>query len=391
MSLGIYLNGLSDDLTGADTWKNNTIGSTLIFYKEDSHTEQLAAATIAIVGVEEVRGAEVPYDVLSSVKNVRKEFYGMYNHFPGVNIIDLGDVKAGSSVDDTYYAVSKIVEELVKREVIPVILGGSQDLTFASYKAYEALEQSVNIVTVDPKIDMGIIDDKVTEFNYINQIVMHQPNFLFNYSSLAYQSYYTDDELVSLMEKLNFDSYRLGVVKGDIQEVEPVLRSADILSFDINSIKSSAAPGTTLSSPNGLDGEESCRILRYAGLSDKLTSVGLYNYSSSGDTNLVSAKLMAQMLWYFTDGVNNRSNDYPVSTVASYTKYHVSIENEQLNLIFYKSPKSGRWWVEVPYPNDTGLKHARHLMMPCSYNDYMQACEGETPQRWWQAYHKLVV
>jgi len=208
---------------------------------------------------------------------------------------------------------------------------------------------------------------------------------------MAYQSYYTDDELIALMEKLNFDSYRLGYLKSNIEEVEPVLRSADILSFDINAIKVSSAPGTILSSPNGLNGEESCKVFRYAGLSDKLSTIGLYNYSAENDSNKVSAKLLAQMIWYFVDGVNNRKQDYPVATVASYTKYHVSIEKEKLNLVFYKSPKSGRWWVEVPYPNDAGLKHARHLFMPCSYNDYLKACEGETPERWWQAYHKLIV
>jgi formiminoglutamase len=391
MSLGIYLQGLSSEFTETENWSKNTIGSTMSFYNEDEHRGVLSSATVAIVGVEEVRGAEVPYDAASSVKNIRNEFYRLYNHFSGINIVDLGDVKAGASVEDTYFAVSKIVEELVKKEVLPIILGGSQDLTYATYKAYESLEQSVNIVTVDPKIDMGIIDGDVNESNYINNILMHQPNYLFNYSSLAYQSYFTDDELISLMEKLNFDCYRLGYVKSNIEEVEPVLRSADILSFDINSIKFSAAPGTALSSPNGLNGEESCRILRYAGLSDKLTAVGLYNYASENDGSKVSARLLAQMMWYFLDGVNNRSADYPVSTVASYTKYYVEVPSEELNLIFYKSPKSGRWWIEVPYPNDLGIKHARHLVMPCSYNDYLKACAGETPSRWWQAYHKLIV
>jgi formiminoglutamase len=391
MSLGIYLQNLSEEFSDALSWKKNTMGMSMRFYSDEQHLNSLREATIAILGVEEVRGAEVAYDASSSVKNVRAEFYGLYNHFPNVKCIDMGDVKAGNRVEDTYYAVAKIVEELVKKEVIPIVIGGSQDLTYSCYKAYEALEQSVNIVTVDPKIDMGVIDEDVNESNYINHIVMHQPNYLFNYSSMAYQGYYTDDEIISLMEKLNFDSYRLGYLKSNINEVEPVLRGADILSFDINAIKASAAPGTTLSSPNGLDGEESCKVMRYAGLSDKLTAVGLYNYSADKDYSNVSAKLLAQMMWYFIDGVNNRKQDYPVVTMNSYTKYHVEIPNEKLNLVFYKSPKSGRWWVEVPYPNDVDQKHVRHLFMPCSYNDYLQASEGVTPERWWQAYHKLIV
>ncbi len=447
MSLGIYLHGPAPVFRDKKRWQKNTMGASMFFYEEEEHAENLEKADLAIISVQEVRGAELPFDGESqsdglgdqvsddsnsklsdklsdelvnnltselrresfskqpsqlegdsgidtsheSSNEVRKEFYQLFNHFPNVNILDLGDIRPGSRVEDTYFAVSKVVEELVKREVIPVIIGGSQDLTYASYKAYEALEQSVNLVTVDPKIDMGVTGDDLNELSYLNHLVMHEPNYLFNLSILGYQSYYTNDELIALVEKLNFDAYRLGHVKSNIEDVEPVLRSADILSFDVNAIAHHAAPQTSLSSPNGLSGEEACRIMRYAGLSDKLSSFGLYNGVSLKDKPCVTAKLLAQMLWYFVDGFNHRAQDYPVASISTYTKYHVAITEEKLDLNFYKSPKTGRWWVKVPYHADSGLKHARHLMMPCAYEDYLKASDGEMPERWWKAYQKLVV
>lgn len=385
MDLSIYLHKLSDQFTNKELWGKNTVGSSMCSYDQEFSQFQ-----IALLGVQETRGAIVPYDAGNSVVKIREEFYGMFNHFPNVELLDLGDVKAGNTIEDTYFALSTIVAELVKKQVIPIVIGGSQDLTYAMYKAYEALEQSVNMLAVDPKIDIGIIAEEVNDANYINHIVMHQPNYLFNFSSLGYQSYYTDDELIALMSKLNFDTYRLGQLKSDIELAEPVLRNTDVLSVDIGAIKSSDAPGSSTLSPNGFDGEDICRIFRYAGLSDKLTALGIYNYISEVDNRQITAKLIAQMLWYFLDGFNSRLMDYPVASKSSYTKYHVHEENEKLDLVFYKSPKSGRWWIEVPHPEDAGSKHVRHLLMPCSYNDYRAATEGKVPERWWQTYHKLL-
>lgn len=387
MDLSIFLTPLSNRFSSSSEWKKNSFGSTI---KQYSNEINLFEFDIAVIGVLEGRGADYRVDFKEASKKVREEFYALYSHFPKLRIIDLGDVLPGENVTDSYFALSSIIKELVKKEVVPIVIGGSQDLTYASYLAYEDLEQSVNIVTIDPKIDIGIVEDEVSESNYINHILMHQPNYLFNYSSVGYQSYYVNDELISLMDKLNFDAYRLGVVKSNLEDIEPIVRNADLVSFDVSSIKASVAPGSFLSSPNGFDGEDACRISRYAGLSDKLSMFGLFNFFPQQDVYGITAKLLAQMIWYFIDGFNNRLGDYPVASKDSYVKYHVAIEKEGLDLLFYKSPKSGRWWIEVPYPQNGSSKHLRHMVMPCSYEDYLKASEGELPERWWQAYQKII-
>ena len=158
--------------------------------------------------------------------------------------------------------------------MIPVIVGGSHDLTYANYQAYESLEQVVNLVCIDRTIDLGLIQKDITEDNFINKIIMHQPNFLFNFSSVGYQSYFVDKEIDSMMERMHFDAYRLGFVRDNIEEMEPIVRNADILSFDVNAIKSSEFSGYAKPNPNGFLSDEICRISRYAGLSDKLSSFG---------------------------------------------------------------------------------------------------------------------
>ena len=62
------------------------------------------------------------------------------------------------------------------------------------------------------------------------------------------------------MDKLYFESYRLGEVSNDITLVEPVLRDANIVSIDLNVIKASEVSSKQKGSPNGLDGKEICAI-----------------------------------------------------------------------------------------------------------------------------------
>jgi arginase family enzyme len=387
MSLGIYLNSVDEKIISKERWKKNTIGQTITHYSDNV---DLKSYDIAIIGVMEQRGQRGNDGCGSAPDKIREQFYSLFHRFgEKVRILDLGNILAGNTYKDTYFALTAVITQLIKKEVIPVIMGGSHDLTYANYQAYENLEQVVNLVSIDRSIDLGIIEKDINEENFINHIIMHQPNFLFNFSSVGYQSYYVEKEIDAIIDRMHFDAYRLGVVRQNIEEMEAVVRNADILSFDVNAIKGSEFSGYGQPNPNGFLSDEICRISRYAGLSDKLSSFGIYNYNPVHDKSDNGAMLLAQMIWYFIKGFRERKGDYPVANKSVYKKYHVAIEkNKEHDLIFYKSD-SGRWWMEVPHPSDFKSRFVRHQMVPCSYSDYELALDGEVPDRWYQTFQKL--
>jgi arginase family enzyme len=303
-------------------------------------------------------------------------------------VFDLGTILPGKTVEDTFTAVRDVVKELVKGGVFPIVIGGSQDLTLALYEAYQSLEQTVNILDIDPSLDMGDPDDQISSNAWLNKILLHKPNFLFNYSLLGYQSYLVKSEELDLLSKLYFDGLRLGEFYANDKMVEPLVRNADVLSFDMDSIRGSDYKGNSRHLPHGFYGEDACRIMRYAGLSDKLTTLGLFNFQQS-ESILFDSNLVAQMIWYFIEGYNQRKKDYPVGSKNSYTKYLVSIDDFKDEIVFYKSDKSARWWMEVPYPKIEGVKFQRHLLIPCNYEDYQNALTNEMPNLWWKTFEKL--
>jgi formiminoglutamase len=342
---------------------------------------------IALLFVPEYRNSSAEQNE-KYIHIIREKFYALFPGTWNTKVTDLGTIAPGETVEDTYTAVRDVVKELIKNHVFPIVIGGSQDLTYPIFEAYQSLEQTVNILDIDSAIDMGDPDDSIASNSWINKVLTLRPNYLFNYSVLGYQTYLVQQKEIDLLNKLFFDAYRLGEFYQNPRIVEPLVRNADILSFDLNVIKGADYSGNSEKLPHGMYGEDACRIMRYAGMSDKLTSLGIFNFNV-GDRAAFDANLVAQMLWYFIEGFENRKKDFPIGSKATYTKYMVTIDDFKDEIIFYKSDKSGRWWMEVPYPKMKGAKFQRHLLVPCDYEDYKNALTNEMPNLWWRTFEKL--
>ena len=349
---------------------------------------------LAIIGVLEDRNAVNNPGCALGPDYIREKLYLLNEGGYNTKIVDLGNIVRGEKVTDTYIALKTVVAELVKKDIIPIIIGGGQDLTYAQYLAYEDLEQKVDLVVVDSRFDLDEDDSNMAEdiettsVSYLNKIFLHHPNYLFNYSNLGYQTYFTSQDSLRVMEKLYFDVHRLGEFAGNIAGAEPIIRNASMLSFDIGAIRSADAAGNANAGPNGFFGHEACQIARYAGFNDKLSSIGFYEFNPAYDSNGQTATLIAQMVWYFIDGVYNRKRDFPLNPKSQYLIYKTSLKHDEHELVFVKSKKSDRWWMQVPYPS-AGSKNERFHLVPCRYDDYKTAVTGEMPDLWWRTYQKL--
>lgn len=391
MDIQIYFEPVNvSELKTEQEFRIKRLGDIIDIYSEENKFPNLEGTEIAIIGVKEDRNSKNNEGCGLAPDFVRKF---LYNLFPGnnsVKLADLGNIKRGFDINDTYFAVKSVVAELIQNKILPIIIGGGQDLTFANYQAYESLGQIINIVQIDSCFDLGESEEENTSRSYVSKIITHQPNYLFNFTNLGYQTYFVDQDAIELMKNLFFDTYRLGIVRADLEEVEPIVRNADMVSVDISSIRQSDAPGNGNTTPNGFYGEEACQIMRYAGISDKLTSIGFYEVNPELDHNNQTSHLTAQMIWYFIEGYCNRKKDFPYKDKEDYIKYLVSIKNQKHEIVFYKSKKSDRWWMEVPCPVNLKVKYERHYLVPCSIKDYQVACKDDIPDRWWQVYQKLM-
>ena len=331
----------------------------------------ITEADIVFVGVNETRGSGFFDNTISAADAIRKQLYQLHYWHTDIIIADIGNIKTGATINDSYAAVKTVLAELLRMKKTVVILGGSHDITLAQYFAYKELQQVVEATCIDATINLKG-ENPLRSENFLLEMLTGEPNLVKHYNHIGFQSYFVHPRMLETMDKLRFDCYRVGAARENLEEMEPVIRNTHLLSFDISAIKYSDSPAST-ESPNGFGGEEACILARFAGLSDKVNSFGIYGYLPQQDINDLSAKQISQMLWYFIDGKNRSKQEASIEDRDYFNEYHTSFN--EVESVFLQSKKTGRWWMQLP----------NKKIIPCSYNDYVQASRNEIPERWLRA------
>lgn len=352
-----------------EPYKDGQIGYNISSYHEEF--PDLDEVQLVIVGCGEQRGSGLIHGQSNAPDKIRHEFYSLYYWHQDIKIADIGNIKTGSLYTDSYAALKTVVHELINEGKTVIILGGSHDLTLAQYNAYAENKKAIEASCVDALIDLDLSSPFHNE-NFLMEMLTGEPNYIRHYNHIGFQSYYVHPRMLETMDKLRFDCYRVGSVKENIDEMEPVIRNSNLFSFDISAIAHAYAPAST-ASPNGLNGEEACVLMRYAGLSPNVSSVGIYGYDAQHDKDDLTAKQIAHMLWYLLDGRSRGRREASLDEKDSFNEYHTAFA--EVETTFVQSRKTGRWWMQLPDKR----------FIACSYKDYLLASSNEIPERWLRA------
>lgn len=366
----------------------NTIYSKMDIYKSEDHFPELEDVRLVMFGVPEDRVAVRNKGCAQAPSRIRMKFYPLALPNDEVKIADLGDLIPGQTVEDTYSALITVASELLERGKALMVLGGGQDLTKALYQAYAKISKVINITAIDSRFDLGS-GKELTSRNYLNHIVCDQPNYLFNFTNVGYQTYFVGHAYEKLMDELRFHACRLGVVQNDILSAEPLLRNADLLTVDMGSVRQSDAPGNGDPSPHGFYGEQLCQLMRFGGMSDKTSSVLFSEVNPIYDHDNQTSHLVAHAMWFFVEGFYARKADFPYIDKQHYIRYAVQLENYG-EIMFYRSKKSERWWMEMPCNDpERRERYGQHLLIPCNHSDYERAMQNDFPEIWWRYFRWL--
>ena len=379
MDLEIYFKSIDFQNIKLKPWTQKKFSLASVLEKNQAKLS-LEKAEVIIIGIEEDRNSVVSGSAKAPNK-IREHLYSLNRITPRFKILDLGNIPAGNKENDSYFALKNVCEALIQTGKTLVILGGSQDLTFGLSKAFE--NTSFSLVNVDPRIDYVKGSKRINSENYLNFIFEKQQN-LFSHTTLAYQNYFTDGLELDQVNAHLSEAKRLSHVRFDMIDIEPYLRQADILSFDLNSVRQIEAPGQYFASPNGLYAEEACQIARYAGLADQMKIAGFFNLIPELDKQDVSSKLMAQIIWHFLEGFNSRIKETPSGNEEEFNHFIVDVEDIDLPMTFYQSRKTGRWWMQI-----TDEQRTIEKLIPCTQEDYEMTARNEIPDRWWRNIGKL--
>lgn len=353
-------------------WPVNAIGNRIeVFQEEMLFNEEMPRCVIFFVGKSKHA---------HSFELLRTYFYNLFVHHQSFSMADLGDFDIAQE-----NKLPEVIKSLIDLGCIPIIISPYKYIAYYNYIAYCLSQTNINITSVDAYLNFGNLDEELTNSNFLAKIIEYTPNHLFNLTNLGYQIYLNNPDEINSYDKLSFDAMRLGQIRADIASVEPIMRNTDMLCFDISAIRTSDAQHHLFPMPNGLYAEEACRIMRYAGISNRLSSAGIFGLDAGRESKDL-IMLMAQLIWHICDGIFNRTSDGHLNNTYLYTKYNVDLAEHEIQITFYKHNFNEKWWMNLPPQQGRKKGH----VIACNYSDYEKAIKGELPDSWWTTFRKLV-
>lgn len=356
-----------------EDFKPGQLGDTIKVY--DGNFPDLSNTDIVLVGCGEQRGSGIPVSDAYSANAIRQQLYRLYHWHDTISIGDAGNVKTGRSYTDTYAALKTVVHELIQNGKKVIILGGSHDLTLAQYQAYVGAQKQVEAINADALIDINDLSIFRHE-NFLMEMLTGEPNYVSQYNHIGFQSYLAHPGMLQTLDKLGFDCLRVGKLQERMEEAEPLFRNSHLFSLDVNCIAAAYAPANHLS-PNGFTGAEACMLMQYAGMSNNISTVGLYGFNAHHDVNELTARQLAQMIWYYMDGLYTGKKEASLTETTQF--YEFFVQQEGFEIKFVQSKKTGRWWMQLP----------DEKYIACSKADYIIAANNELPERWLRAQERV--
>ncbi len=349
----------------ANKLDNNQLGSKLRINGREN-LDSIENLDIVIFSINEYRFNSQSPKSFNANKYFRKKLYSLYSGNWDLNIYDLGDLENGNLVSDTQFALTKILDFFSKNKILVITIGGSQSLLFNMYSSLKETLQKINLVSVDNKIDFSKNNE-----SFLSKIIMDENNKLANFSNIGYQKHLASVPENKLLNKMYFESINLGKIKSNVAEAEPVMRDSDIVSFNINAVKSGDL-NNAHQYPNGLSSYELCSLSRFSGLSSR---VNIVSFFENWDLSIMNS-LLAESTWYVIDGYSTRINENPISDTNNFIYYHIELDNYKFK--FYRSKLSDRWWVE--FLNDELISIEKDIIS-CTFDDYNNCKNSVIPER----------
>jgi formiminoglutamase len=354
--------------------RSSGLPSTALFHQLRIHTTDfkvpnIESAKVVLIGVN-----------ARAANPIREALYPLIHSFGSTMVADLGNVRN----QQTAFLIP-LLKELIGAGSIPVLIGANASHIPALYHAFQEVRTETSMMVVDERIAFQA-EQIESATDYLQELVFHPTNAPFHIGFIGTQIHYLNPEVLAAARLRHYEIVRLGQVRANLAGIEPVIRDADLLTLNLSALRASDCMGIENPTPNGFSGEEMCQICRYAGMSDKLRTMGIIGYHPEADTHRLSAQLQAQMMWYFLEGVHHRKNDFPVTTEGM-VEYIVPLKQLDYQLTFWKSKRSGRWWLQVPVK--TKKQHQRHRLIPCSYEDYQLAGQDQLPDRLLEAFRRF--
>ncbi|KXK38917.1 MAG: hypothetical protein J5I52_08700 [Saprospiraceae bacterium] len=290
------------------------------------------------------RGLAFISDLSEFSEGIRKVTQNFRNHFNNITLYDAGHL---DGLD--FSPFSAMLDHLNSHKVLPFIVGVDLDFT-----GRIAADNGLNLYQISNKINNVVSEDALINNNF-----------------LCYQRHLCAYDDIREIENNYINAISLGKLRTVPFLAEPVIRDCQLLHINLDAIRSSEVPGIENTLPTGLNSEELCQLLKYAGMASDLKAVLVTGCNVEADST--PSKLIAEIFWYLAEGMNQLiSPDHP-SVNSNFSTFVVTDTDQGSDIIFVRNDHTGRWWIQKS-PNESHY-------MACAHEEYQMSVNDAVPER----------
>ena len=240
-------------------------------------------------------------------------------HIDSLKIVDFGDIAIGE-LQAMHEQASRLVEELAGAGKIVIALGGGHDVTYPLVKGFGRAQHApteIGLINIDAHLD---VRPKKNDHHHSGSsfrllleegIVSGQHFAEIGIQSFVNAQSHFDWLLQQGSRILTFEDATEAHLPNAFEECEFAITRGDTdmplyLSFDMDCVRASDAPGVSAPAPIGFLAEEAYELSVAAGLSKNVRMLDIVEVSPPHDGDGRTARLAARMIAGFLAGVANR-------------------------------------------------------------------------------------
>ncbi len=241
-------------------------------------------------------------------------------HLNDLHIVDLGDINQGY-LDDMHESASQVTQELIAAGKIVIALGGGHDVTYPLVQGFGRAQHApteIGLINIDAHLDVRKKKDgkhhSGSSFRLLLEegIIKGQHFAEIGIQSFAASEKHFDWVIQQGARILTFEDATTAHLPNAFEECEFAITHGDsdfptYLSFDMDCVRASDAPGVSAPAPIGFLAEEAYELSVAAGLSKNVRMFDIVEVSPPHDVDGRTARLAARMVAGFLAGVANRN------------------------------------------------------------------------------------
>lgn len=239
-------------------------------------------------------------------------------HLDELKIVDLGDIPEGD-LEEMHKAASKMAMELIASGKIVIALGGGHDVTFPLARGFRdgIKADSIGLINIDAHLDVREKKNGQHHSGSSFRLLLEEGIVKGeHFAEIGIQSFVASKEQFNWVLQqgariLTFEDATEAHLPNAFEECEIAMTRGDpdfsvYLSFDMDSVRASDAPGVSAPAPIGFLAEEAYELAVAAGLSKNVRMLDIVEVSPPHDIDGRTSRLAARMIAGFLAGVANR-------------------------------------------------------------------------------------